>query len=273
LDEKPRRKTILMCPPDHFGVAYVINPWMEGQTARTDPTEARKQWLGLKALIEPLAEISVMAPQPALPDLVFTANAGFPIGRQVVVSRFRCPERRGEEPFFRAFFAARGFDLIDPPDELHFEGAGDALHDAARDLIWVGHGFRSHEDIAPFLEARFAKRAISLALADPRFYHLDTCLCPLPDGYLMYFAGAFDAASRARIEAIVPEGKRICVEAADAETFCCNAVALDRKVILNQASPALQARLRQAGLTPALTPLTQFIKAGGAAKCLTLEIQ
>jgi N-dimethylarginine dimethylaminohydrolase len=87
----------------------------------------------------------------------------------------------------------------------------------------------------------------------------------------MYFPAAFDAVSRARIEAIVPERHRICVDAADAATFCCNAVALDRTVILNQASPALRERLHEAGLTPALTPLSQFIKAGGAAKCLTLE--
>jgi N-dimethylarginine dimethylaminohydrolase len=272
MSSAPRRKKVLMCPPDHYGVAYVINPWMEGQYARTDTIEARRQWLELKGVVERHAEVCILPSRPALPDLVFTANAGLAKGKRVVVSRFRAPERRGEEPHFRSWFAANGFEIIDPPKDLFFEGAGDALHDETRDLYWVGHGFRSHKDAAPFLEKVLSARAISLTLVDPRFYHLDTCLSPLPGGYLMYFPGAFDAASRETIETAVPEQRRICVDETDAEAFCCNAVALDDTVVLNDASPALRERLRHAGLTPSLTPLTQFMKAGGAAKCLTLDL-
>lgn len=272
MSRNAQRKQILMCAPDHFGVAYVINPWMEGQYARTDADEARRQWLGLKALIESRADVRLVPPHPGLPDLVFTANAGLPKGKTIVLSRFRCPERRGEEPVFRAWFEAEGYRVIDPPNDLPFEGAGDALYDEARDLFWVGHGFRSHEDVAPFLEKTLATRTVSLGLIDPRFYHLDTCLCPLPGGSLLYFPGAFAPASRAAIEAQVPPERRICVEGPDAENFCCNAVALDGAVIFNRASASLIERLRQAGFEPLLTPLDQFIKAGGAAKCLTLEI-
>jgi N-dimethylarginine dimethylaminohydrolase len=265
-------REILMCPPDHFGVAYVINPWMEGQFRRTDPAQARDQWLDLRAILEKSARISLVDSHPSLPDLVFTANAGLTRGGKAIISRFRAPERRGEEPIFRAWFAARGFEIVEPPADLFFEGAGDALYDEARDLFWVGHGFRSHKDAAPFLEAVLATRALSLGLVDPRFYHLDTCLAPLPHGFLMYFPGAFDEASRAAIEAIVPEEKRICVDEADAETFCCNAVALGNNVVLNDASPGLQDCLRRIGVEPVLTPLSQFMKAGGAAKCLTLNL-
>ena len=59
---------------------------------------------------------------------------------------------------------------------------------------------------------------------------------------------------------------------ADAKNFCCNAVALDGALLLNDASPALQERLLAKGLAPEHLPLTQFIKAGGAAKCLTLRL-
>jgi len=34
----------------------------------------------------------------------------------------------------------------------------------------------------------------------------------------------------------------------------------------------LQTRLRNAGFTPVITPLSEFMKAGGAAKCLTLKL-
>jgi N-dimethylarginine dimethylaminohydrolase len=207
-----------------------------------------------------------------LPDLVFTANAGLVKGKKVLLSRFRCPERQEEEKIDRAWFAQNGFTLIDPPLGAFFEGAGDALYDASLDLYWVGHGFRSDRDFAPLLEAALDARAVELTLVDPRFYHLDTCLCSLPGGFLMYFPDAFDAASREKLESRVPESRRITVDEEDALKFCCNAVSLQNLAILNDASDALQRRLRAAGVTPVLTPLSEFLKAGGAAKCLTLDL-
>ncbi len=271
MPQSSSRKKILMCPPEFFGVDYVINPWMEGQTGRAEAAAARRQWLELKARVERHADVHLLSPRPGLPDLVFTANAGLPRNGKVVISRFRFPERRGEEVFFRDWFEAHGFRVVDPPKNLFFEGAGDALYDEARDLFWVGHGFRSDEGIAPFLQKTLATRAVQLGLTDSRFYHLDTCFCPLAGGFLLYFPGAFDPASRALIESIAPDDKRIPVDGAEAEAFCCNAVALGKTLILNAASPALRDRLTQAGFMVEATPLTQFMKAGGAAKCLTLE--
>jgi N-dimethylarginine dimethylaminohydrolase len=262
-----------MCPPDFFGVDYVINPWMVGQKGRAEALEARQQWLDLKARVERHADVRLLDPRPGLPDLVFTANGGLAKDGNVVISRFRFPQRRGEEPLFRDWFETHGFRVIDPPEDLFFEGAGDALHDEARELFWLGHGFRSDAGLAPFLENALATRAVPLRLTDPRYYHLDTCLCPLPGGFLLYFPEAFDSASRAMIEAIVPDDKRIPVNGVEAEDFCCNAVALGQTVILNAASPRLRDRLALAGFVVEPTPLTEFMKAGGAAKCLTLELQ
>jgi len=123
------------------------------------------------------------------------------------------------------------------------------------------------------LEKTFHRRVVGLQLVDPRFYHLDTCLCPLEGGYLMYFPAAFDADGQKAIADIVPAEKLIEVDAADAEQFCCNALDLNRRVFLNGASESLQGRMRQAGFTPVLTPLSEFMKAGGAAKCLTLKLR
>jgi N-dimethylarginine dimethylaminohydrolase len=261
-----------MCPPDHFEVAYVINPWMEGQTARTDPARALSQWLALHDLVERRALVSLMSPRDGLPDLVFTANAGLVRDYAVVLSRFRSKERRGEEAHDRRWFEDHAYKIFELPPDVFFEGAGDALFDPARELFWVGHGFRSDKDAAPLLQDLLATKTVSLTLTDPRFYHLDTCLAPLADGYLLYFPGAFDAFSREAIEEFVPPDRRIAVTEDDALKFCCNAVALDAVVIMNDASPALQERLKQAGLTPALTPLSEFLKAGGADKCLTLNL-
>ncbi|MBB4197572.1 N-dimethylarginine dimethylaminohydrolase [Rhodoblastus sphagnicola] len=266
------RPRVLMCPPDFFGVSYVINPWMQGETGHTDAAAARAQWTALKEAVARVAEVCLIAPHENLPDLVFTANAGLVLGKRVLLSRFRWPQRRGEEEIFRAWFEKAGFDVITPPPGPFFEGAGDALIDEARDLIWLGHGFRSDAAVAPFVEKLFGRTTAPLRLVDPRFYHLDTCLCPLPGGALLYFPAAFDAAARAEIESRVAPEHRIAVDEADAVKFCCNAVALGDALLLNDASPALSETLRARGLTPVALPLGQFMKAGGAAKCLTLRI-
>ncbi|MBD2019869.1 TIGR00300 family protein, partial [Leptolyngbya sp. FACHB-36] len=111
-----------------------------------------------------------------------------------------------------------------------------------------------------------------LRLMDERFYHLDTCFCPLSNGYLLYYPPAFDAYSNRLIEMRVPEAKRIAIDEADAVNFACNAVNVDHIVILNQASDDLKQRLTAAGFQVVETPLTEFLKAGGASKCLTLRV-
>jgi len=263
---------ILMCAPDHFGVEYVINPWMEGQRGATDHALAQAQWEKLRDALGAQAELVFVPPQQGLPDLVFTANAGLVLGKTAIVSRFSSRERQGEEPVFRQWFAENGFAIADWPQEIAFEGAGDALLDRAAPLIWAGYGFRSAAAAPAAIEKILQRRTIGLRLVDPRFYHLDTCLCPLANGYLMYFPGAFDDAARKAIAEHVPEPKRIAVGEADALQFACNAVDLNGQVFLNHASAALQKKLQTCSFTPVTVPLSEFMKSGGAAKCLTLKL-
>jgi len=111
-----------------------------------------------------------------------------------------------------------------------------------------------------------------LRLVDPRFYHLDTCFCPLFGGFAMYFAPAFDAESLARIEKHYPEDKRIPVEEGDALRFACNAVNVGRTIVMNEISTALRNRLESLGFRVVQVQLSEFLKAGGAAKCLVLRL-
>lgn len=266
------RQRIMMCAPDDFDVRYVINPWMEHQIGKATRSQARAQWEDLRRLLAVAAEIELAPAAAGLPDMVFTANAGFVLGDTAVVSRFSAEERRAEEPLFEAFLAAQGFRLAPWPEEIAFEGAGDALLDRAQKVIWCGYGMRSDPRAPAMLERIFARRTIGLRLVDPRFYHLDTCFCPLAGGFLLYYPPAFDAASRDAIEALTPPERRIVIGEEDATRFACNAIDLDDRVLMNDASDALQARLAAAGFTPVTTPLAEFMKAGGSAKCLTLKL-
>ena len=261
-----------MCPPDYFSVEYVINPWMSGLTEPPDKNKAYMQWGSLKDTIAKFADIEVIAPQPNLPDMVFTANAGVVSENKAIASHFVPHERRPEESYFKSWFKNNGYQLLDLDEKIGFEGGGDCLFDRGGPWLWTGYGFRteieSHKEIAKFFEVE----VVPIRLVDERFYHIDTCFCPLTGGLVMYHPPAFDYDSRIAIETRIPANKRIIVDTQDAGNFACNAVNIDDKVIVNKASDNLKSKLNQLGFEVIEIDLSEFIKAGGSAKCLTLKL-
>jgi N-dimethylarginine dimethylaminohydrolase len=262
----------LMCPPEYFTVAYIINPWMHGNLRRIDNAVARQQWRALYDVLTDLATVRLVLPQPGSPDMVFTANAGLVKGRRFVVSRFRYPERQYEEPYFADWFMDRGYEVTLMPRDVPFEGAGDALFDRGAERLWMAHGHRSIAAAHEVLAERLGVDIVTLKLVDQRFYHLDTCFCPLEGGFLLYYPPAFDEASRAAIEGRIGADKRIAIGEEDALAFACNAVNIDRTVVVNRASAAFVKALAQKRFEVVQTPLSEFMKAGGSAKCLTLRL-
>jgi lysine-ketoglutarate reductase/saccharopine dehydrogenase-like protein (TIGR00300 family) len=271
---------ILMCAPHHYEVDYVINPWMEGNIHRSSQERAEQQWNQLYDVLKTYATIDLVEPQQGWPDMVFTANAGLILGDTVVLSRFFHPERQGEEAYFQQWFEDQGYKVHILPKSLPFEGAGDALMDRGGHWLWAGYGFRSELDSHAYLADWLDVEVLSLRLVDRRFYHLDTCFCPLTDGYLLYYPAAFDNYSNRLIELRVPAEKRIAIEEADAVNFACNTVNIDslrdgkaeRIVVMHKISDGLNKTLTERGFIVVETPLTEFLKAGGAAKCLTLKV-
>jgi N-dimethylarginine dimethylaminohydrolase len=261
-----------MCPPEFFNVAYIINPWMHGNLRKIDNAVARQQWRSLYDVLTDHATVRLVLPQPSSPDMVFTANAGLVKGKRFIVSRFRYPERQNEEPYFADWFMDRGYDVSLMPRECPFEGAGDALFDRGSKVLWMAHGHRSISEAREVLFERLRVDVVTLRLVDQRFYHLDTCFCPLEGGFAMYYAPAFDEASIQAIEEHVPAGKRIAIGEEDALAFACNAVNIDDTVVVNRATPAFVRALAKAGFDVVQTPLPEFMKAGGSAKCLTLRL-
>jgi N-dimethylarginine dimethylaminohydrolase len=238
---------ILMCPPDYFTVDYVINPWMAGHESSLDIDLAKKQWQLLR-------------------------DAGTVYGNKAIASHFMPHERRPEEVHYKKWFRDNGFELLDLDEKIGFEGAGDCLFDRGGPWLWTGYGYRTeieaHAEIQKFLDVEL----VSIKLTDSRFYHIDTCFCPLTDGFLMYHPPAFDFDSRIAIESRIPPHKRIIVDTMDAGNFACNAVNVGDTVILNKASDPLKARLMLAGFKVQEVGLSEFLKAGGSAKCLTLKL-
>ena len=257
-----------MCPPDFYGIEYEINPWMNRER-QADHELATRQWNDLVAALKQAgAEIALLEPRPGLPDLVFTANAALIYRQTAILARFRHAQRQGEEPIDEGYLQQAGFEVRKLDEGLYFEGAGDALF--CGDTLFAGYRIRSdargHQQIGEMLSCR----VIPMELIDPYYYHLDTCFCPLAAGTAIYFPPAFDEygqkALAEHVEHLVP------VDEAEARRFACNAVVVGRQVFTNTGCPRLHEDLVRLGLEPHETPLDEFVKAGGSAKCLTLRL-
>jgi len=262
----------LMCPPEYFDVSYIINPWMHGNMRKIDNALAKQQWRSLYDILCDRATVRLVLPQPGSPDMVFTANAGLLRGKKFLVSRFRYPERQYEEPYYADWFMDRGFDVTYMPRDVPFEGAGDALFDRSADRLWMAYGHRSVMGAVGEIEKLYGVNVVPLKLVDQRFYHLDTCFCPLEGGKLIYYPAAFDAASQTTIEKLVPAHRRFAIAEADALQFACNAVNVGKAVVVNRAGKDFVEGLGKLGYEVVQTPLSEFMKAGGSAKCLTLRL-
>lgn len=261
---------ILVCPPDYFDVAYVINPWMEGQIGRVDRARAERQWNALMEQIARHAELLEVAPDPDCPDMCFTANAGLVAAGRALPARFRMSERTREEAPFTRWFEGSGFEVVRPGEDDPFEGEGDALFQPGEPLLWAGYGVRSALETHTALGRAFGVEVVSLRLVDPRFYHLDTCFAPLPEGRLLYYPPAFDERSQRAIERRIPASRRIAVDDADAMAFACNALRVGERIFMNSASGELVRALAAFGFEAKVLPVDEFLKAGGGVKCLSL---
>ena len=260
---------LLMCAPAYYGIEYEINPWMR-RSQTSDRVQAQAQWDGLERLLrQQLAvEIELIEAQPGLPDMVFTANGGLAWKQKFIVSNFRYEVRRGEAAHFEKWFHERGFAVTRLPVEFNFEGEGDLLR--CGDTWFAGYHIRSdiaaHHKVAEIIE----EEILSLELTSDWFYHLDTCFCPLANGRALYYPPAFDRYALAVLQENIPE--LIAVSDDEAKKFACNAIVTENSIAMNAGCPQLRERLESLGYTVYETPLGEFLKAGGSAKCLALII-
>lgn len=272
-------KQIIMTSPASFGVQYDINPWMHGNLGAVDINRAVQQWSELRNVLwNAGVDVIVMPRAPDYcPDAVFTANAGLLYQNTFIPSRFKHEERQVEEPYFINWFLDHKYNvnLALPTDRniQSFEGAGDALFSVDRTNLWYGFGFRSSFNYKHVLEELLPPEVMvrPLQLVDPRWYHLDTCFCPLDTGHLLWYPGAFTEYAQYTIELWYGENA-IAVSEEDALRFACNAVSVDDSVVLPLVSIDLVSELVDHNLVPIQTNMSEFLKSGGACKCLTLEV-
>ena len=275
-----RPPTFMMTDASLYDVAYQINPWMRPGDWQADPVANGKAAIASSAALRQAleavgADVATIPAAPGVPDLVFPANAAVVLDGKALLARFRHPERALEEPHFRRAFErlreTGSIAEVEQIDCIH-EGAGDCIWDATRQLFWVGSGPRSSADAGARIARYFGRRVVDLPLATERFYHLDTCFCPLSGGHILYYPPALTAKALGRLRELVPPHLLIEATAEDAAAFCVNAVSLGETIVMAEPPPALRDRLTKLGYKVVGIDLAPFILSGGGAFCMTLRL-
>ena len=284
--------TVLLCPPTYFDVIDMKNPYMLGENP-VDKAKAREQWETLRAALEASGmKVEVVDPVPGFEDMVFAANQVFvghdeKIGKFVVPSRMRYPSRQREVAHYVDWFRSRGYKVleINPGDE-YLEGGGDLIWhpraassvgraflpahvDRGGSLVYAGHGFRSTiGGVLRFAQvmSEFGIQVIPLELTDPRFYHLDTCFCPLNDEAVLIYPGAFTPNA---LDTIRTHWQRIHeITESEALGFIANGIVAGERYLTPRTTPNLERILARENLTPVIVDTSEFEKSGGSCYCM-----
>jgi N-dimethylarginine dimethylaminohydrolase len=261
---------MLMCKPNYYGIEYEINPWMN-RKIKVNSLTAMAQWGNLYSTISRCGvQVELVEPEKEVPDMVFTANAGLVVGKQVYLAHFRHPERHPERRYFRNWFVKSGYQLADEIDltlNARFEGEGDALF--AGQTLFAGFGIRSEKSCYTNFVGLDPSTLVYCELVDPYFYHLDTCFCPLNAGIALWWPDAFSKESQKAMRNAI---ELIALPENEVRRFACNSIVLGKEIIIPSECPRTSDLLQNMGFTVHVCDVSEFIKAGGACKCLTLFI-
>ncbi len=289
--------TILMGDPAHFRVLGGANPHTRdrfGWRKRVDRDLAVRQWQRLRDLLVDLGlRVHVIAPDPALPGLVYPANAGFRIGDDFVLSHL-VPTRAAEASTYREVVGSLGLRPHAIPSR--FEGEADLFPAGDSYLFTFGeirrqrfapragwppwkrlYGFRSEpQALVEIGNIRPLDRPVyALRLSDERYYHGDTCLCSFGPGRasLLAYRPALDAAGTARLDAAFGD-RQLALSDRDAEIYAANSfhLELDGECLLimpEGISERLEDQVRSRGARVLKVDVSEFHKkGGGSVKCM-----
>ncbi|MCG5453967.1 arginine deiminase-related protein [Micromonospora sp. PSH03] len=267
----PRKRTYLMCSPEYFAVEYAINPWMD-VTTPVDRGLAVKQWDRLRETLVGLGhDVHLLTAEQGLPDMVYAANGGFVVDGSVYGARFKHEQRAAEAVAHHAFYEAQGWRFIAPSETNEGEGDFAYVPEAHGGLILAGHGFRTEIPAHAEAQEALGRPVVSLRLIDPRFYHLDVALAAIDDANVVYFPGAFSAASQRVLTQLFPDA--VIADDEDAMAFGLNLVSDGANVVLNSEATRLAGKLKAAGYTPVPVELAELKKGGGSVKCCIAELR
>ncbi len=269
---------IVLCPPVYFTVIhYQLNKHMT-LNRKPKPNLVKQQYQQLiKILRQYHIQLHFIKPVKGLADMVFTANAGLVIGKKALITCFAASPRKPERAYYLEFFKDQGYDI--KTIKHYFEGQGDAILSHNNQILWIGYSFRTEKDAVTEIKHLIGPdiQTLGLELSDPYFYHLDTCFCPLPDHYLLYFPEAFTEKSQLLIKKYFGK-KLIPVTRKEALDFSCNSLCLwvekyqQYVFIAHKISNRLKTILNKLQIRCRECRMSEFLLSGGSVKCCCLVL-
>ena len=241
---------------------------------------ALAQWRGLhRTLVDLGVRVELVEPRADVPDMTFAANAGVVV-RAVASSRPTSASASARPSSPTSSSGSRRGATRSTRSTTRTTGRARATcwrRRASPRWCFAGYRFRTEESALDHLDAELGVRTVRLELTDPRYYHLDTCLCPLGGGRALVVADALSPASRRALARGVRRPHR-----GDAGGRGALRVQRARRrrarVVLNAGCEATEQALRERGLTPVPTPTDEFSEVGRqrevpgpAAGCLCLS--
>lgn len=260
-------RQLYMCPPDYYQIEYEINPWMHTDQP-VDSARAAIQWNMLVRTYTHLgADVTFIPARPNLPELTFPGDSIFLVDDTAIISKFRYAQRQPESIAIREWAESQELKIIELPAEARFEGNAEAV--IWNDILLAGFGPRSNAIAHSFIRQELDVQLVALRLRFP-FYHFDVALCALDQDLIAYCPSAFDNRSIEIIESLAP--RKIRVSLSEAMNLACNSFRIGSTVVLSsQRCPRFAADLESMGYTVKALDMSEFAKAGGGVKCLTLE--
>lgn len=261
-------RKILLCRPIYFRVDYEINPWMK--IGSVNQQIAIAQWENLVSEYKKLnLNVEIIEQDQKFPDMVFATDQGVLIkDKEILLSRFRYLERRGESEYYKQWYEDHGYKIKMLPNNIFFEGGGELQH--WRDNLLIGFGFRTDQNAINSVEKIFNKNCIKLELIDKRFYHLDTCLMVLNNDVIFYYPQAFSSSSIQQLKSIVPNLLKI--EYDEVVNFAANSIVFGSTVFIQEGNIKMSNQMTKLGYKVIPVNVGEFIKAGGGAHCLTGDL-
>lgn len=261
-------KKILLCPPSYYDIEYEINPWMHISN-KVDRKKVKEEFEELKNAYKSLnVEILEIPQEKGLPDMVYSANYGFPFKNIFIKSNFKFNQRKPEADLSKLFLEKLGFEIKELPENINWEGQGDLLTTGVK--YFLGWGNRSDKESKKYLEKILGQSIIDFEMINPYYYHLDTCFLPLNQETVAINPKSFTSNGLAVLK---NEFKNVIeVSEQDNNLIACNAVVVGKAVVIGKGiSDSFKEQLSLYGFLVQEVEMGEYRKGGGSVKCLTLE--
>lgn len=277
---------ILVCPPIYFEITWEDlekNAWQK-KNNQPDKDLALKQWADLIKIYRQLGvRIYTLEPKEGLGDMCFTANAAWGRNNIFVLANFQPKERQKETPYHAQWLIDHRMSVYFLPENLFFEGQGDIA--TLKESYIYGYGIRNSLEAIDHIENifRLRKQIVPVRLIDSRFYHLDLALHYVKKAdAILYCPAAFDdydlrKIERLKVKKLELDPEEIIQDFGNGSyNFLLNAVYVNQTEIFpwdvnhSEFPKKIQKFLEEEGVELITLNLSEFGRAGGSARCLTL---